>query len=103
MTYPYGKRIRIIVVVEDASKATKVSKVQRDRHQTKVGSPKNASAEVIRWLCQKGYTDPWGAAICAGKIDFRLFGRIWKAIEDSKNAQNRWEADEKVELQQTSI
>jgi len=83
MSNPYGRKERITLIWEDACKSSKV-KVLKGKRVVE-GSPKHCAEESIRWLEKKGFIDPVGILTLAGKMDFALFGTVWRKVEEQKN------------------
>jgi len=82
MSGPYGKKDRITIVWEDAHKSSKINLVKcRVSFQ---GSQKYCAEQAIRWMYDKGFIDPVGICLLAARLDFTLFGRIWKSVEEEK-------------------
>lgn len=89
MSYPYGKREKLKIVWEDAAHNTNA--ILKKDGVTFVGTKKHCAEQAIRWLIQKEFTDPVNVFMLSMKIDFVLFGRVWRMIEKEKEKAMREE------------
>ena len=87
MSYPYGKREKLTILWEDACKTSNVKVVK-----AKVvfeGSPKHVAEQNARWLMQKEFIDAFSLALICGKVDFTLFGAIYRKMRDAQNFEQK--------------
>ena len=78
----YGRREKITLVWEDACRSSNI-KVRKGQVVFE-GSGKHCAEQAIRWMYNKGFIDPVGICLLSARLDFTLFGRIWKSVEDEK-------------------
>ena len=48
------------------------------------GSSRHCAEQLIRWLWQKKFIDPIGILLLASRMDFTLFGRVWREVEEER-------------------
>lgn len=87
MSYPYGKRERLKIVWEDACKSNKIRLVKAS--VVFEGSQKHCAEQMIRWLIQKDFIDPFSIFVLAGKVDFRLYGKLYRMMSSAENFEQK--------------
>ncbi len=87
MNVPYGKRERLTVVWEDACRSNKVKVVKAS--VVFEGTPKHCAEQCARWLVQKDFIDAFSLTLLCGKIDFTLFGAIYRKMESAQKFEQK--------------